>query len=208
MQSALPEPPKNATSVNQSQFPPNSIQHGSPDNPDQVSDRLPDAADDREPSAGTDEADTISIASNHSRRGRRANAEWLSSRSSSSQEGSPGYRIEEYERAHKSMRKPATGVIFKVILSARDATNRISVQEFPNGQSSRAGMHIARLTDRRGTYPYPFEPRSRDTLCDESCFPTLPQVDYKPARLENSIFSILPWRRGFAGESCGIRFYQ
>lgn len=197
MQSAPPETPQNATSPNRSQLPPPTVQHGSPDNPDEASGRLPDVADDREANAGTDDADTISVASDRSRRGRRADAEWLSSRSNSSQEGSPGYRIEEYERAHKSMRKPATGVIFQIIPSARDAANKISVEEFPNGPFLQLSAHIARLTDRRGTHPYPFEPRSRDTLGNESRFPTLPQIDHKPARLENSIFTVFSWRWGF-----------
>lgn len=158
MQSAPSEACQNATSVDQSQLPSDSVQHGSPDNPEQVSGRLPDVAGDREPNPPPDDADAISVASNRSRRGRRANAEWLSSRSSSSQEGSPGYRIEEYERAHKSLRKPPTGVIFQVIPSVGDAKNRISVEEFPNGQSSHATVHTARLTDRRGANPHPFEP--------------------------------------------------
>ena len=125
---------------------------------DQASSRLPDVAGDREPSTGSDDADTISVTSNHSRRGRRANAEWLSSRSSSSQEGSPGYRIDEYERAHKSLRKPPTGVIFQVVPSARDATSRTSVEEFPNGELSLACEDIARITRRRGPYTYTLEP--------------------------------------------------
>jgi hypothetical protein len=136
MQSAPPEIPQNATSSNRSHIPPTSIQHGSPQNPDEASSRLPDVADDGEPNARTDDADTISITSDRSRRGRGADAEWLSSRSGSSHEGSPGYRIEEYERAHKSIRKPATGVMFKIIPSTRDTTNRISIEAFPNGQSS------------------------------------------------------------------------
>lgn len=138
MQSAPSLTTQNAIPVDNPQNPPNTVQHGSSDNPDQASSRLPDVAGDGEPSTGPDDPDTISVASNHSRRGRRANAEWLSSRSSSSQEGSPGNRIEEYERAHKSLRKPPTGVIFQVVPSAGDATNRTSVEEFPNGELSLA----------------------------------------------------------------------
>ena len=158
MQPAPSLTPHNAIPVDHPQDPTNTIQHGSSDNPDQASSRLPDVAGDREPSTGSDDADTISVTSNHSRRGRRANAEWLSSRSSSSQEGSPGYRIDEYERAHKSLRKPPIGVIFQVVPSARDATSRTSVEEFPNGELSLACEDIARITRRRGPYTYTLEP--------------------------------------------------
>lgn len=135
MQPAPFEAPQPATSVDQSHSPPNTVQHGSPNISDQASGRLPGGTDDREPSPETDEVDTISTTSDRSQRGRRASVEWLSSRSHSSQDGSPGYRIEEYERAHKSLRKPSHGVVFQVIPSLRDANNTVSVEEFPNGQS-------------------------------------------------------------------------
>jgi hypothetical protein len=158
MQSAPSEDLQTANPLDQSLLAPNTVHHGSPDHPAQASGRLPQGTADREPSPEPDDADTISIASSRSRRGRRANAEWLSSRSSSSQEGSPGHRIEEYERAHKSLRKPSTGVIFQVIPSDKDANNRISVEQFPNGQSRHAVVCIAVLTCRRGPDPYPLEP--------------------------------------------------
>ena len=135
MQPAPSEAPQHVTSADHSQYPPSTLQHGSPDNADQASGRARPGADDREPSPDLVDADAASIASNGSRRGRRAHAGWLSSRSNSSQEGSPGHRIEEYERAHKALRKPSIGVVFQVIPSAKDAQDKISVEEFPNGQN-------------------------------------------------------------------------
>lgn len=133
MQPAPPEASQNATSLDQTQLPPTTLQHGSPDNSDQASGRLPHGVDDREPNADLEDADVVSIASSQSRRGRRANPEWLSlsSRSNSSQEGSPGHRIEEYERAHATPRKPP-GVLFQVIPSAK-GVSKISIEKFPNG---------------------------------------------------------------------------
>jgi hypothetical protein len=149
MQPAPPEASPNATSLDQPQFSPTTLQHGNPDNPYQASGRPPHGVDDREPNTDLEAADAVSIASSQSRRGRRANAEWLSqsSRSNSSQEGSPGHRIQEYERAHATPRKPS-GVIFQVIPSAKGAS-KISVEKFPNGQDSPAARMIqADVTQR------------------------------------------------------------
>ncbi|OAP57351.1 hypothetical protein AYL99_08089 [Fonsecaea erecta] len=133
MHPAPSEASQNATSVEQTQqLPSPSTQHGLPDIEHEASGGLLSTGSPREPTSDLEEpSDNVSIRSGGTQRGRSSNTRWISSRNSSSQ-GSPGSRIDEYERAHTQYRKPSDGIIFQVIPSAKDKDSRVSIENFPN----------------------------------------------------------------------------
>ena len=131
MQPAPTEASQTATSVESTHTTTPPIQHGQPESQQQTPSHLfhedvGASAIDR-----PDDTDAASISSGGASRGRQPNTGRISSRNDSSQESSPGSRIDEYERAHATVRKPSGGMIFQVVPSAR-STN-VSIQEFPNG---------------------------------------------------------------------------
>ena len=133
MQSAPPEASQNATSVDQPQTPSPPLHHGLSDTVQQASDDLLPESGHRVPSSVLEDSDAVSVGSGSTQRGRSANTRRLSSRDSSSQEGSPGSRIEEYERSHTQTRKHSDGMIFQIIPSAKGKVDSVSVESLPNG---------------------------------------------------------------------------
>lgn len=206
MQPAPSEAPKKATSVDQPRSLSGTLQHGSPDTPDPAPGRLPHGDDARKPNEDLEEADAVSVASSQSRRGRRVDAEWLSlsSRSNSSQEGSPGHRVEEYERAYATPRKPSAEAMFQVIPSK--GTSGISIEKFPNGLYIPMLERPNNLIHHRGPDTHPVKSRSRDAFCHEPGVPTLPQAYHKPPCLENGFYSLL-FRRCCPQFECWNCFY-
>lgn len=134
MHPAPPEAFQNATSVDQLQLSSSpSTQHGLPNDDRRPSVGLLSASSPRELPPTLDDADNVSVSSSGTQRGRSANSRWISSRDGSSQESSPGSRIDEYERAHGQLRKRSDGMIFQIVPSARDKLSRVSIESFPNG---------------------------------------------------------------------------
>lgn len=131
MQPAPTEASQTATSVEPPQTLTTSIQHGQPDFQQRTPGRLPredawvSSVDRR------DDTDVASVSSGGGSRGRQPNARRISSRHASSQESSPGSRVDEYERAHATVRKPSDGMVFQVLPSSQ-STN-VPIQDFPNG---------------------------------------------------------------------------
>ncbi|OCT44782.1 F-box and WD domain protein [Cladophialophora carrionii] len=135
MQSAPPEVPQNATSVDPSQQTPSPpAQHGLSHNGQQASGGTLPRSSPREPAPTLDDtSDSISVSSGGTQRGRSSHAGRLSRQHSSSQEGSPGSRIDEYERAFTKYRRPSDEMIFQIVPSAKDKTSTVSIEGFPNG---------------------------------------------------------------------------
>ena len=92
--------------------------------------------DGREPTSPPDGADIASVASDGARRGRRLNAGRISSQPTSSQEGSPGSRIEAYEKANAIKPKMSGPLGFQVISSGNARNNESTIDNFPNGKTS------------------------------------------------------------------------
>ncbi|KIW12840.1 hypothetical protein PV08_08027 [Exophiala spinifera] len=80
----------------------------------------------------SDDIDSVSLSSGDTQRGRPFDAGRISSRNDSSDSSSPGSRIDEYEKAQASHRKPTRGLIFQVIPSPKDKTQSVSIESFPN----------------------------------------------------------------------------
>jgi hypothetical protein len=80
------------------------------------------------------DTDALSVSSGGSGRGRKTNIRRLNSHDRSSQGGSPGSRIDEYERSHLPSSKKGDGVFFQVVPSINGARRHISVEQFPNGK--------------------------------------------------------------------------
>lgn len=137
MHPAPPEASQTATSVDQTQqslSPP--TQHGLSDNEPRASGGTLSSDNPREPSHLLEDLDYLSVSSGGTQRGRSANAGRISSRDNSSQEGSPGSRIDEYERAHVQHRKRSDGIIFQIVPSATDKSRRVFIESFPNGTTN------------------------------------------------------------------------
>ena len=135
MQSAPTEGSQTSTSVNHPQGPSSSTHHGLPDSHLQASGN-PLREDAGEPPTNRpNNSLRMSVPSDDTSRGRQAHAGRLSKRQDSSQESTPGSRIDEYEKAHANVRKLSDGMIFQVIPNAK-STN-VSIDEFPNGMSQR-----------------------------------------------------------------------
>lgn len=156
MQPAPSELPQTAISIENTSEPFISLQHGLSPTDELASAGFSSAEVVRVYSNATDEADNASVASNSTRRGRRFDTRRLSRSESSSQESSPGSRIDEYERAHASPRKPTDGMIFQVIPMVAGKQNRVSVLDFPNGMKY---IRVATtLSDRMQRFLLMFSP--------------------------------------------------
>ena len=133
MQSAPTEASPTATSVETTRNFPSSNHHGLPDTHQSASEPsyLQEGA--REPDNPAVDTDTASVSSGGATRGRQPNAGRISTRNDSSQESSPGSRIDEYERANARTRKPSDGMIFQVIPNSKGGASNVSIQDFPNG---------------------------------------------------------------------------
>jgi hypothetical protein len=135
MQPAPTEASQNVTSVQSPATPSSSSQHGLLLTQQQASDGDPLLGSLREPSAVfEDNSDALSVSSGGTRRGRATNAGRLNSRDNSSQESSPGSRIDEYERANPRYRKPSDEMIFQIIPSDKNKHANVTVEAFPNGK--------------------------------------------------------------------------
>ncbi len=131
MQPAPTESSQTATSIKPYPNTGTSIQHGQPDLQQQASGDLPRPDARVSPIDRSENKDAASTSTGGSSRGRQPNTSRISSRHNSSQESSPGSRIDEYERAQATDRKPSDGMIFQVIPNSK-STN-LSIEEFPNG---------------------------------------------------------------------------
>jgi hypothetical protein len=94
------------------------------------------------PSSIPDDTDSVSVSSRDTQRGRPSNAGRISSRNTSSQSGSPGTRIEEYEKANALRRKRSDGMIFQVIPSAKGKTQHVSIESLPNGTLRYSSIYV------------------------------------------------------------------
>lgn len=133
MQPAPPEAFPNATPVDQPRPSPPPTQHGLPDIEQQASGGRLLGSSARVPQPAPDDSDDVSSSSGGARRGRSANFGRMSSPERSSQEGSPGSRIDEYERAQTQSRKRSDGMVFQIIPTAKGKPQTISIEDFPNG---------------------------------------------------------------------------
>lgn len=133
MQPAPSEALQNATSVDQPQFPSPFAQHGLPVNVLQASGGTLSPSSPRAPSSVSDDIDSVSVASGDTHRGRHSHVGRISSRDDSSQGGSPGSRVDEYEKAHATQRKRSDGMIFQIVPMAKGKTQTVSMESFPNG---------------------------------------------------------------------------
>jgi hypothetical protein len=133
----LPAPPEAspyATSDDRSQLSLSPAQHGLPDTEQYASGGALLGSSPGASQSAVDDTDSVSISSGGTRRGRSANAGRISSPEHSSQEGSPGSRIDEYERAHTKRGTRSDGVLFQIVPSTGDKVRAISIEEFPNGR--------------------------------------------------------------------------
>lgn len=136
MQSAPPEASQNATLIDQPSFPSPPTQHGFSDDQRQASGGTASTRSPRVSPSTVDDIDNVSISSAGTQRGRSTNAGRISSRDASSQDGSPGSRIDEYERAHVQSRKRSDGMVFQIIPSTKGKTASVTIESFPNGTAT------------------------------------------------------------------------
>lgn len=193
MQSAPSEVSQNATSVETFDNQSSSSEHGISILPDLASGRLPGGGG-REPLLSPDDTDSASVSSGSTRRGRRSNTRRVSDRGRSSQESSPGSRIEEYEKLHQYGRKKSPPLAFQVVASGKDKTKGISIDKFPNGKSAwENGIQV--LTQCRGldTCSLSFAPGN--TLFHELGVQAILQARYDPSCMESRLRTILSWPR-------------
>ena len=192
----------NATSVDNQDSEP-SLHHGLSEHQQQVSDGSSSQDAVRAPldppSAGED---FLPRPSRNTSRGRQHNAGRISNRGDSSQESSPGSRIDEYERANLQLKaKPPTeDMMFQVIPAAKGQAGNVLIEEFPNGMP--VYVHtLRRLTVDRGAHAHPLASSSRNIVLYEPRVSSLSQVGYYAASLAHCICSILP-RSGVNGHYC------
>jgi len=133
MQSAPSEISQNATLLDQPPVSSPSSQYGLQGTLHAASDDFLRENSPRVPGSAIDDTDTASVSSGGTQRGRSTNAGRIRSRDTSSQEGSPGSRIDEYEKAHAQPRKPSDGMIFQIVPSAKGKIDTVSIETFPNG---------------------------------------------------------------------------
>ena len=133
MQPAPSEVSQTATSIESLPEPTRTFQHGLSPTDELASAGFSSAEVVRVSSTSADDADNASVTSTSTHRGRRFDTRRLSRSESSSQESSPGSRIDEYEKAHVTPRKPMDGMVFKIVPMAAGKQNRVSVLDFPNG---------------------------------------------------------------------------
>ena len=149
MHPAPPEIPQTATSVDEPQQTSPPTQHGLPHLQQPASGGTLPRSSPREPTPHLEDTrDDVSISSggtHGTQRGRSPNTGRLSRQHSSSQEGSSGSRIDEYERAFAKYRRPSEEMMFQIVPSAKDKPVQVSIEGFPNG--TRTIARIQRVTD-------------------------------------------------------------
>jgi hypothetical protein len=133
MQPAPTQASQNATSVESSDNTTHVQQHGLPDARQPASGSPPPEDESREPGGPPTDPDAAPATGEEGIRGRQANVGRVNIRNDSSQETSPGSRVDEYERANAIPRRPSDGMIFQVVPNAQGKVSSISIQEFPNG---------------------------------------------------------------------------
>ena len=133
MQSAPSEVSQLASSLYQTQSSSPPSQHGFPRSGQQTSGGSLYETSPRESSLVIEDTDSASVSSSSTRRGRSSNIARISSRDTSSQDASPGSRIDDYERQHARYRKPSDGGTFQVVPSTNPGPYRVSINDFPNG---------------------------------------------------------------------------
>ncbi len=144
MQSAPIEDSQNATSVDQPEQPSPPAQHGLPHLEQSASDGTLLGSRLREPIPHSEDTlDNVSVSSGGTRRGRPLDAGRVSRQDNSSQEGSPGSRIDEYERAYTNYRRPSDEIIFQVVPSAKDKKSTVVIENFPNGTCTSTHRYVA-----------------------------------------------------------------
>jgi hypothetical protein len=131
MQSAPTEASQTATSVDPSSDSSTSNQYGLSDSHQQASGTVLLEHASVPSIERSDDVEAASVTSRGSSRGRQPKSGRLGNRQDTSQDSSPGSRIDEYERAHTVTRIPSDGMIFQVI--SNSGTSRVSIQDFPNG---------------------------------------------------------------------------
>lgn len=135
MQSEPYEALQTATSEERSQNTESSLHHGQQEHQHAASGSIPHQDAASEPSAHhADNTDTLSMSSGDTTRGRQRNIGRIDNRNDSSQETSPGSRIDEYEKAHSTIRRQSDEILFQVIASRKGGTINVSIEEFPNGE--------------------------------------------------------------------------
>ncbi|RVX67608.1 hypothetical protein B0A52_08137 [Exophiala mesophila] len=132
MQSAPSEVSQLASSLYQTQSSSPPSQHGFPRSGQQTSGGSLYETSPRESSLVIEDTDSASVSSSSTRRGRSSNIARISSRDTSSQDASPGSRIDDYERQHARYRKPSDGGTFQVVPSTNPGPYRVSINDFPN----------------------------------------------------------------------------
>ncbi len=110
-----------------------SAQHGLWDDLEPSSNPLPTKRVDGDTFQQCKDADTLSLSSDGSGRGRKPNVRGVKSYDRSSHGSSPVNRIEEYERSNLPSNEE-DGTYFQVISSVAGVKPRISVEQFPNGK--------------------------------------------------------------------------
>lgn len=85
--------------------------------------------------SGAQTSDDVSVVSSTTSRSGRTYTRRLSRQDTSSEERSPGSRIDAYERAHFGSRRPSDGMLFQVIPSTNHKDAQVSLLDLPNGES-------------------------------------------------------------------------
>lgn len=140
MQFAPPEDSPNALGT---------IAHDSSSNPQHglqsVTGEPSDSFDDnrlvREVSGSTEPSDDASVASSATSRGRQAIVGRMNARNDS-EESSPGSRIDAYEKAYATHRRPSDEMVFQVVPSSGPATG-VSLPDMPNGKNQNYPLQLS-----------------------------------------------------------------
>lgn len=192
----------NATSVDNQDSEP-SLHHGLSEHQQQVSDGISSQDAVRAaPDPPSADEDFLPRSSRDTSRGRQYNAGRISNRGDSSQESSPGSRIDEYERASLKLKakSPTEDMMFQVIPAAKGQAGNVLIEEFPNGMP--VYVHTShRLTVDRGAHAHPLASSSRNTVLYEPRFSSLSQAGHYATSLAHRICSILP-RSGVNEQHC------
>ena len=190
MQFAPPEDFPNALQRSTSQNTPLTEQHGLFASSDDTSDSRHDLRLVRELSSNTDVADTASVASSATSRGRRPDSRRMND-GRDSQESSPGSRIDAYEKAFIVPRRPSDGVVFQVIPSSGSPGTGVSLNDLPNGMDP-VRFCVSLLIRCRGSYSRLVSPTTRVSVSYEpDQQPFSPSCNYTSS-MANCFRKILP----------------
>ena len=132
MQPAPTEASQTATSVDPPRHTDSTSQHGLSDPTVSASSHLP-RGEGRGSQQSLEDVEISSVSSSSTRRGRRTATRRVSDRDSSSQESSPGSRIQAYEKSNYYGRKKPQVVGFQIVSSSKPNKSLVAVDRFPNG---------------------------------------------------------------------------